>query len=84
MVSNIIKIEMNYGIQASAIAGFQVMSPGSGANPTNSSKVTVMYKGTLLEGTVFDSTADTTTADPFCHGIRMRRRCHTAQCPRIF
>jgi FKBP-type peptidyl-prolyl cis-trans isomerase len=31
-----------------------------------------MYKGTLLDGTFFDSTADTTTADPFCHGIRMR------------
>ena len=35
---------------------YKVINEGSGAKPTATSKVTVHYKGSLLDGTVFDST----------------------------
>lgn len=38
---------------------FEVLSPGDGTeHPSSSSKVTVHYHGTLLDGTVFDSSVD--------------------------
>jgi FKBP-type peptidyl-prolyl cis-trans isomerase FklB len=37
---------------------YQVMKAGTGAKPTAESKVTVHYHGTLLNGTVFDSSVD--------------------------
>jgi FKBP-type peptidyl-prolyl cis-trans isomerase FkpA len=36
--------------------------PGSGLNPTSSSTIEVSYKGTLINGTVFDQNADFTYA----------------------
>lgn len=35
---------------------YKVVTQGNGPKPTATSKVTVKYKGTLLDGTVFDST----------------------------
>ena len=35
---------------------YKVINEGSGPKPTATSEVTVHYKGTLLDGTVFDST----------------------------
>lgn len=37
---------------------YQVMTEGEGENPTAQDKVTVNYKGTLIDGTVFDSSYD--------------------------
>ncbi len=37
---------------------YEIMTKGSGASPASSSTVTVKYTGTLLDGTVFDSTAN--------------------------
>ena len=37
---------------------YVVMTPGNGAQPTASSNVEVHYHGTLLDGTVFDSSVD--------------------------
>lgn len=37
---------------------YEVVREGSGASPSADSKVTVHYKGTLLDGTVFDSSYD--------------------------
>jgi FKBP-type peptidyl-prolyl cis-trans isomerase len=37
---------------------YTITEPGTGGNPTLSSKVTTHYKGTLLNGTVFDSSYD--------------------------
>jgi len=38
---------------------FEILSPGDGTeHPSASSKVTVHYHGTLLDGTVFDSSVD--------------------------
>lgn len=37
---------------------YMVLRQGSGARPTPSDRVTVNYKGTLLDGTVFDSSYD--------------------------
>ncbi|GAB2696730.1 hypothetical protein GCM10027037_20860 [Mucilaginibacter koreensis] len=34
---------------------YQVLTPGSGTYPTSTSTVSVVYKGELLDGTVFDS-----------------------------
>jgi peptidylprolyl isomerase len=36
---------------------YQILKQGSGASPTSSSTVTVNYTGSLLDGTVFDSTS---------------------------
>lgn len=35
---------------------YQIMTPGTGATPTLSSTVTVFYKGTFTNGSVFDET----------------------------
>ena len=35
---------------------YKIVTQGNGPKPTATSKVTVKYKGTLLDGTVFDST----------------------------
>lgn len=46
-------IETNSGLQ------YQVLEKGTGSDhPTASSKVTVHYHGTLLDGTVFDSSVE--------------------------
>jgi FKBP-type peptidyl-prolyl cis-trans isomerase FklB len=37
---------------------YQVITKGNGATPTDSSKVKVHYHGTLIDGTVFDSSVD--------------------------
>lgn len=37
---------------------YEVLRPGSGAKPTPADKVTVHYHGTLIDGTVFDSSVD--------------------------
>lgn len=34
---------------------YEVLKPGAGAKPTQNDKVTVHYHGTLLDGTIFDS-----------------------------
>jgi FKBP-type peptidyl-prolyl cis-trans isomerase len=34
---------------------YEILTPGTGANPKSSDKVTVHYKGTLIDGTEFDS-----------------------------
>jgi FKBP-type peptidyl-prolyl cis-trans isomerase FkpA len=36
---------------------YQIIAPGTGANPTANSTVTVAYTGTLLNGTQFDANA---------------------------
>lgn len=37
---------------------YEVLKPGAGAKPTTSDKVTVHYHGTLLDGTIFDSSVN--------------------------
>lgn len=44
---------------------YQILTPGTGATPTLSSKVTVFYKGTLTNGNVFDQT----NASPVTFGL---------------
>lgn len=44
---------------------YQVMTPGTGATPTLSSKVTVFYKGSLTNGNIFDQTS----ANPVTFGL---------------
>jgi FKBP-type peptidyl-prolyl cis-trans isomerase len=44
---------------------YQILTPGTGATPTPASKVTVFYKGTLTNGTVFDQT----NANPVTFGL---------------
>jgi FKBP-type peptidyl-prolyl cis-trans isomerase FklB len=45
-------IELPSGVQ------YKIMKEGTGAFPKETDKVTVHYKGTLLDGTVFDSSID--------------------------
>ncbi|MFM7106077.1 MAG: FKBP-type peptidyl-prolyl cis-trans isomerase [Flavobacteriales bacterium] len=47
------------GVQTTS-TGLQYLntSPGSGAQPDNNDKVTVHYHGTLIDGTVFDSSVE--------------------------
>jgi FKBP-type peptidyl-prolyl cis-trans isomerase FkpA len=44
---------------------YQIINPGTGATPTIASKVTVFYKGTLTNGSVFDQT----NATPVTFGL---------------
>lgn len=37
---------------------YEVLKPGTGAKPTAADKVTVHYHGTLLDGTIFDSSVN--------------------------
>ncbi len=45
-------IELPSGLQ------YKVVTPGSGNNPADTDSVTVHYKGSLIDGTVFDSSYD--------------------------
>ena len=47
---------------------YKVVTQGNGPKPTATSKVTVKYKGTLLDGTVFDST-EKQGGDPISFGL---------------
>ena len=50
------------GIQTTASGlQYKVITKGTGAIPTDSSTVKVMYKGTLIDGTEFDSSKDPIT-----------------------
>ena len=44
---------------------YQIINPGTGATPTLTSKVSVFYKGTLTNGSVFDQT----NATPVTFGL---------------
>lgn len=44
---------------------YQILNPGTGATPTLASKVTVFYKGTLTNGSIFDQTS----ANPVTFGL---------------
>lgn len=44
---------------------YQILTPGTGATPAPTSKVTVFYKGTLTNGSVFDQTS----ANPVTFGL---------------
>ena len=46
---------------------YEVITEGSGAKPTAESQVRVHYHGTLLDGTVFDSSVD--RGDPAVFGV---------------
>ena len=41
---------------------YEIINPGTGANPTTSSTITVTYTGTLLNGSVFAPTATLTSS----------------------
>lgn len=47
---------------------YKVITMGDGPKPTATSKVTVKYKGTLIDGTVFDST-DNNGGEPISFGL---------------
>ncbi len=44
---------------------YEVISEGSGPKPNEESRVTVMYEGTLIDGTVFDSSYETNDSVTF-------------------
>lgn len=46
---------------------YEVMTPGTGATPSASSKVTVHYTGKLINGTVFDSSVE--RGEPATFGV---------------
>jgi FKBP-type peptidyl-prolyl cis-trans isomerase len=47
------------GVQFTASGlGYEVLKPGTGANPKTTDTVTANYKGTMISGEVFDSTFD--------------------------
>lgn len=47
---------------------YKVITMGNGPKPTATSEVTVKYKGTLIDGTVFDST-DNNGGEPITFGL---------------
>lgn len=47
---------------------YKVITMGNGPKPTETSEVTVKYKGTLIDGTVFDST-DNNGGEPITFGL---------------
>ena len=47
---------------------YKVITMGTGDKPSATSKVTVKYKGTLIDGTVFDST-DNNGGEPISFGL---------------
>ncbi len=51
------------------------ITPGTGANPGATDKVTVHYHGTLLDGTVFDSSVD--RGQPASFGLNQVIKCWT-------
>lgn len=54
------------GIKATASGlQYEVLTPGTGAKPTAADRVTVNYKGTLLNGSQFDSSYDRGTPTTF-------------------
>ncbi len=56
------------GVQVTASGlQYKIVRQGEGPKPTAKSKVTVHYKGTLLDGTVFDSTEQ--TGQPISFGL---------------
>jgi FKBP-type peptidyl-prolyl cis-trans isomerase len=48
---------INYSEHSSGLL-YQIIDPGSGATPTSSSTVSVVYTGKFLTGTTFDATAN--------------------------
>jgi hypothetical protein len=51
------KTNIGYTFTESGL-GYKVLTKGTGPKPTKGNNVTVHYKGTLLDGTVFDSSFD--------------------------
>lgn len=48
------------GVQFTASGlGYEILKPGTGANPKTTDTVTANYKGSMISGEVFDSTFDT-------------------------
>ncbi len=56
------------GVKLADGVEYEILTPGSGSHPTASSHVTVNYVGTLLNGTVFDSSAAHGRAQTFTAG----------------
>lgn len=53
------------GVQTTASGlAYKVLTPGSGATPKATDEVTVRYKGTLIDGKVFDETKDSPATFP--------------------
>ena len=62
--NNIVAMKASSGLR------YVILDEGLGSNPVQGSRVTVHYTGTLLDGTVFDSSYDRGEPLTYTHGIR--------------